>query len=156
MRFNFWFQTCRKCKGRNKRWWQATRLWETIRFLEWNEKISKKIATCPTRKFSSKWHVLRGESQRFKTLSNFWRVRGSLIAVRLWDFDEIKKERSVNTDEVYKNLLERMRNKPPKSDPTRLVKGDDFKIVGGQDVTNHTWPFLVNIGNFCMGSIIGK
>ena len=62
----------------------------------------------------------------------------------------------MNTDEVYKNLLERMRNKPPKSDPTRLVKGDDFKIVGGQDVTNHTWPFLVNIGNFCMGSIIGK
>ena len=69
---------------------------------------------------------------------------------------KLKKERSMNTDEVYKNLLERMRNKPPKSDPTRLVKGDDFKIVGGQDVTNHTWPFLVNIGNFCMGSIIGK
>ena len=69
---------------------------------------------------------------------------------------KLKQERSMNTDEVYKNLLERMRNKPPKSDPTRLVKGDDFKIVGGQDVTNHTWPFLVNIGNFCMGSIIGK
>ena len=71
-------------------------------------------------------------------------------------FDEFEKERSINTDEVYQTLLERMRNKPPKSDPTRLVNGDDFKIVGGQDVTNHTWPFLVNIGNFCMGSIIGK
>ena len=72
------------------------------------------------------------------------------------NFDKFEIERSINTDEVYQTLLERMRNKPPKSDPTRLVNGDDFKIVGGQDVTNHTWPFLVNIGNFCMGSIIGK
>ena len=32
---------------------------------------------------------------------------------------------------------------------------DDFKIVGGHDVTNHTWPFLVNIGNVCGGTIIG-
>ena len=23
-------------------------------------------------------------------------------------------------------------------------------------MTNHTWPFLVNIGNKCGGSIIGK
>ena len=51
--------------------------------------------------------------------------------------------------------MQKVKSKMPKASGKR-DDDDEFKIVGGSDVTNHTWPFLVNIGNVCGGSIIGK
>ena len=60
-----------------------------------------------------------------------------------------------NRNEFYQKLLKKAVYQNNKHKAKRNEE-EDFKIVGGHDVTNHTWPFLVNIGNKCGGSIIGK